>query len=92
MKNCFKDWSQSNKLGMYYMSALLYNFTSVCTNILSCRRDKSKTSFPLQEGIFVYSYTWPRSAVGNVSSYRCESDCRSRGREFDRDPGRLIVK
>ena len=25
----------------------------------------------------------PRSAVGNVSGYRCESDCRSRGREFD---------
>ena len=25
----------------------------------------------------------PRSAVGNVSGYRCVSDCRSRGREFD---------
>ena len=24
-----------------------------------------------------------RSAVGNVSGNRCESDCRSRGREFD---------
>ena len=35
--------------------ALLYNFTSVYTNIPSCRRDESKTSFPLQEGIFVYS-------------------------------------
>ena len=28
----------------------------------------------------------PRSAVGHVSGYRCVSDCRSRGREFD--PGR----
>ena len=28
----------------------------------------------------------PRSAVGNVSGYRCESDCRSRGREFDPGP------
>ena len=28
-------------------------------------------------------YTGPRSAVGNVSGYRCVSDCRSRGREFD---------
>ena len=28
----------------------------------------------------------PRSAIGNVSGYRCVSDCRSRGREFD--PGR----
>ena len=37
------------------MLALLYNFTSVCTNIPSCRRDESKTSVPLQEGIFVYS-------------------------------------
>ena len=25
----------------------------------------------------------PGSAVGNVSDYRCVSDCRSRGREFD---------
>ena len=28
----------------------------------------------------------PRSAVGNVSGYRCVSDCRSRGREFDPCP------
>ena len=28
----------------------------------------------------------PHSAVGNVSDYRCVSDCRSRGREFDPDP------
>ena len=27
--------------------------------------------------------TWPHSAVGNMSGNRCESDCRSRGREFD---------
>ena len=26
--------------------------------------------------------TGSRSAVGNVSGYRCVSDCRSRGREF----------
>ena len=26
------------------------------------------------------------SAVGNVSGYRCMSDCRSRGREFDPGP------
>ena len=30
--------------------------------------------------------TGPRSAVGNVSGNRCESDCRSRGREFDPGP------
>ena len=31
-------------------------------------------------------HTGPRSAVGNVSGNRCESDCRSRGREFDPGP------
>ena len=30
--------------------------------------------------------TGPGSAVGNVSGSRCESDCRSRGREFDPGP------
>ena len=33
-----------------------------------------------------YIFTGPRSAVGNVSGYRCVSDCRSRGREFDPGP------
>ena len=32
------------------------------------------------------SVTGPHSAVGNVSGYRCVSDCRSRGREFDPGP------
>ena len=31
-------------------------------------------------------WTGPRSAVGNVSGYRCVSNCRSRGREFDPGP------
>ena len=30
--------------------------------------------------------TEPCSAVGNVSVYRCMSDCRSRGRVFDPGP------
>ena len=30
--------------------------------------------------------TGPRSAVGNVSGYIREADCRSRGREFDPGP------
>ena len=30
--------------------------------------------------------TEPRSAVGNVSGYRCVSDYRSRGGEFDPGP------
>ena len=28
-------------------------------------------------------YTRPCSAVGNMSGNRCESDCRSKGREFE---------
>ena len=28
------------------------------------------------------AFTGPRSAVGNVSDYRCVSDCRSRGCKF----------
>ena len=35
---------------------------------------------------FTCIYAWPRKAVGNVSGYRCVSDCRSRGREFDPSP------
>ena len=30
--------------------------------------------------------TGSRGAVGNVSGYRCVSDCRSGGREFDPSP------
>ena len=32
------------------------------------------------------SYTGPRRAVGNVSGYRCVSDCNYRGREFNPGP------
>ena len=32
------------------------------------------------------TFTGLRSAVGNVSGYRCMSDCRSRGCEFDPGP------
>ena len=38
------------------------------------------------KNIFTLLSTGPRSAVGNVSGYRCVSDCRSRGREFDPGP------
>ena len=34
----------------------------------------------------------PRSAVGNVSGYRCVSDCRSRGRKFDPGPVHTFVE
>ena len=35
---------------------------------------------------FRSSLTGLRSSVGNVSGNRCETDCRSRGHEFDRGP------
>ena len=35
---------------------------------------------------FQHLNTRPCSAVGNVSGYRCVSDCRSRGREFNPGP------
>ena len=37
-------------------------------------------------------FTGPRSAVGNVSGYRCKADCRSRGREFDPGPVPTLVE
>ena len=38
------------------------------------------------------SLTGPRSAVGKVSGNRCESDCRSRGHEFNLGPVPPIMK
>ena len=46
----------------------------------------------LSADFFHFSYMdyfikfFPKIAVGNVSGYRCVSDCRSRGREFDPGP------
>ena len=37
-------------------------------------------------GNYVCNMTGPRSAVGNVSGYKCVPDCKSRGREFDPGP------
>ena len=41
---------------------------------------------PPPEYSFYLIITRPRSAVGNVSGNRYESDCRSTGREFDPGP------
>ena len=40
----------------------------------------------------MHYHAGPRSAVGNVSGYRCVSDCRSRGREFDPGPVNTFVE
>ena len=49
------DFYNDENMNWDFTVALVYNFTSVYTNIASCRRDESKTSFPLQEEILVYS-------------------------------------
>ena len=40
-------------------------------------------SIILEQLVKLNDMTGAHSAVGNVSGNRCESDCRSRGREFD---------
>ena len=44
-----------------------------------------KTTFSVSPSFGLHS-AGPRSAVGNVSGYRCVTDCISRGREFDPGP------
>ena len=51
------------------------------TTVPEVVQGRKKTSHP----DFISFCTGPCSAVGNVSSDRCESDCRSRGREFNPD-------
>ena len=36
--------------------------------------------------VTILGFTLLHNAIGNVSGYRCVSDCRSRGGEFDRGP------
>ena len=49
-------------------------------------RFESPTRHVFHQYIYPIIFTRPRSTVGNVSGYRCVSDCRSRGREFDPGP------
>ena len=65
----------------------------VCLRLRACVR--ALVCVHVQESVvLVYMYiregvqvkTGPRSAVGNVSGYRCVADCNSRGREFDPGP------
>ena len=65
-----------------------------CTALSNNQLPISGTKNYAQLGLFYKKYIilrlltdlGPRSAVGNVSGYRCVSDCRSRGREFDPGP------
>ena len=40
----------------------------------------------------IFTATWPCSATGNVSGYRCGYDCRSRCPEFDLAPSHTFVE
>ena len=56
---------------------VLFVVLRLSQHIMSRQSVKLTTLFPGLDQV-VY-----RSAVGNVSGYRCESDCKFRGREFD---------
>ena len=63
-------------LDTWYLKMIIY--AASCTNTIYRARGNLKPDKP--------DLTGPRRAVGNVSGYRCVSDCRSRGREFDPGP------
>ena len=63
----------------------------ICTNTAICTKFLPAICRCLRYSYFcativICKTTVPRSAVGYVSGNRCESDCRSRGREFDPGP------
>ena len=56
------------------MSAFYYDTINCDSDIITCNSDS------------LLKLAGLRSAVGNMSGYRCVSDCRSKGREFDPGP------
>ena len=70
----------------YYSVAITHGamgWSAVC----ACSNSLTYSHFSWLIYSFISSpVTGPRSAVGNVSGYRCVSDCRSRGHEFDPGP------
>ena len=81
----------------YFSSKLIYNKIWIAATVLSGVALARSFPFVVQK-LFIFldflstrndlitEWAGPRSAVGNVSGYRCVSDCRSRGREFDPGP------
>ena len=65
------------------MEVLLEKFKG---SLLEYRSQSILSILNVQITIMSSTNTGPRSAVGNVSGNRCESDCRSRGRECDPGP------
>ena len=55
VSNCIRKTYYIDDLPIVQYVSFIVHFVSVYTNIPSSRRDEFKTSFPLQEGMFVYS-------------------------------------
>ena len=68
-------------LGAFIVGCLVSIFSDCVDSCIVYVKSRSLTLYAAK-----YWFTGPRSAVGNVSGYRCVSDCRSRGREFDPGP------
>ena len=64
----------------------LNNFKVLLKFVHAVHQCLDKGSFSKMTSFSLENEAGPRSAVGNVSGYRCVSDCRSRGREFDPGP------
>ena len=67
---------------MFIIQMVLALIRATRKTTLNCMSALSVCLFPLH----TITTNKLRSAVGNVSGYRCVSDCRSRGREFDPGP------
>ena len=59
--------------------AQLFSFTIFILFSLPAKKQNKKTTTLFS----LIAITGPHSAVGNVSDYRCVSECRARGLEFD---------
>ena len=89
-KTCLRGFRQSEILTSllsyrYYLENLNFIRSRFTYETFQKANNKGADRYLLLYRMIV-SIPGPRSAVGNVSGYRCVSDCRSRGREFDPGP------
>ena len=74
-------WTQISNLGPHCLYAEISPWSLIWVHTV-CYRDMFKRTSRWH----TEKLPGPPSAVGNVSGYRCLSDCRSRGRAFDPGP------
>ena len=82
-------WYKQEKYYCEYMYCLYTGKRKISVENITFYLWKSVQNIKNKSWNYILLYhlvTGPRSAVGNVSGYRCVSDCRSRGREFDPGP------